>query len=197
MRQRVSVTGFFFDVAAKLEAHGGKNFTGKVVFAAGREALVERSAEDRSGRGGFNGSEDGPAALPGIGDAARVTLESGLLEERDGGEVEQPGSNHGAAAPDFGDIGEIEVILIMLGIAKRRGFRIGFALLFADVGVFEDVEALGVGGNEAVLDAVVNHFDEVAGAIGAAVEIAVFSSAGGLFAARGARNIAAAGSQSF
>ncbi len=41
------------------------------------------------------------------------------------------------------------------------------------MGVVEDVEALGVGGHEAVLDAVVDHFDEVAGAVGAAVEIAV------------------------
>src|SRR5882762_1617758 len=53
------VAGFFFDVPPKLEAHGGKNFSGEVVFAARGEALEERSSEHRSGRGGFDGGEDG------------------------------------------------------------------------------------------------------------------------------------------
>ena len=34
------------------------------------------------------------------------------------------------------------------------------------VGVVQDVQALGVGGHDAVLDAVVNHLHEVPGAVG-------------------------------
>src|SRR5262249_52598934 len=44
---------------------------------------------------------------------------------------------------------------------------------FADVGVLDDVQALGIGGHDAVLHAVVDHLDEVAGARRAAVQVAV------------------------
>jgi hypothetical protein len=50
-------------------------------------------------------------------------------------------------------------------MAQRRRFCIGCALLLlTDVGVSQDVEAFGVRRHEAVLDAVVHHLDEVAGA---------------------------------
>jgi hypothetical protein len=47
----------------------------------------------------------------------------------------------------------------------------GLRFLRADVGMLEDVETFGVGGHQAVLDAVVDHFDEVSGAGRAAVQI--------------------------
>ena len=50
-------------------------------------------------------------------------------------------------------------------------------LLLAHVGVAQDAEALSVGGHEAVLDAVVHHLDEVAGAIGTAVQVTLLGSA--------------------
>src|SRR5205823_179327 len=61
--------------------------------------------------------------------------------------------------------------------------------------VAENVESLRVGLHEAVLDAVVDHLDEVAGAGGTAVEIALFCRALHLFAAGRARDVAAAGSE--
>ena len=67
----------------------------------------------------------------------------GVLFERVGGEVEQPGTDDRALLPDAGDLREVEV----------EG-------LFG----FEDGEAFGVGLHHAVLDAVVDHLDEVAGA---------------------------------
>ena len=69
-------------------------------------------------------------------------------------------------------------------------------MLLADVGAFEDAQAFGVGGHDAVLDAVVDHFDEVARAVGAAVEIALLGSAAELLAAGGARDVAGAGGES-
>ena len=48
----------------------------------------------------------------------------------------------------------------------------------------QDVQALGVGGHQAVLDAVVDHLDEVAGAAGAAVQVALLGGAAGRLAAR-------------
>ena len=65
----------------------------------------------------------------------------------------------------------------MLGVAQRRGFGIDGPLLLAGVGVMEDVQPLRVGGHDAVLDAVVDHLDEVAGAARPAVQVAVFGGA--------------------
>src|SRR6266481_1289077 len=191
------MAGFLFDVPAELETHGGENFSGKVVFAARNEALVQRCSENRSRRRGFDGGEHGPAAFAGIGDAAGEAFELRLFEKRDGGEVEEPGSDDAAATPDFGDVREIEIVLIVLGIAERRSFRVSFAMGFARVGVLQNVETFGVGGHQAVFDAVVNHLYEMAAARWAAVEITFFGGAGCLFAAGSARDVAAAGGERF
>src|SRR5438046_2792283 len=65
-------------------------------------------------------------------------------------------------------------------------FRSGVDLLrpLADVGAAQDGQALGVGGHEAVLDAVVDHLDEVAGAVGPAVQVAALRGAAGLLPPR-------------
>src|SRR6516165_4127174 len=73
------VTGLLFEVAAKLEAHGGEQLCGEIVFAAGSESLVERSAEHWGRGGGLDGRQDGPAAFAGVGDAAGVAFEGGLF----------------------------------------------------------------------------------------------------------------------
>src|ERR1051325_7163390 len=62
--------------------------------------------------------------------------------------------------------------------------------LFADVGGLENAQTLGIGGHDAVLDSVVNHFNEVAGAIWTAMQITLFSGTADPFTARRARNIA-------
>ena len=49
---------------------------------------------------------DGPAAFAGVLHEAGEFLEVVAFGQGHGGEVEQPGGDHAAAAPDFGDIGE-------------------------------------------------------------------------------------------
>ena len=67
----------------------------------------------------------------------------------------------------------------MLGVAQRRGLGVDCSWsACAGVGLAQDVEALGVGGHHAVLDAVVHHLDEVPGAVRAAVQVAVLGGAG-------------------
>src|SRR5580704_14258889 len=68
-------------------------------------------------------------------------------------------------------------------------------MLFADVGVLQDVEPFRVRGHQAVLDAVVYHLYEVAGTRGAAVEIALLGGATQFFATRSAINRAAPGGE--
>src|ERR1700730_19238319 len=64
-------------------------------------------------------------------------------------------------------------------------------MLLPDIGVLENVQAFGVGGDQAIFDSVVDHFHEVAGARWAAMEVSLFRGAGDLFAAGSARCVAA------
>ena len=75
------------------------------------------------------------------------------------------------------------VVRVILGVAQRRGLGIDGALLLAGVGVAKDVQPLRVRGHDAVLDAVVNHLDEVACAARAAMQVAVLSGAAELLPA--------------
>ncbi len=75
-------------------------------------------------------------------------------------------------APDFGDLRDVEVVGIVLGMLQRRGLGVFLARLRADVGIAQDVESFGVGRHHAVFDAVVNHLDEMTGAVRAAMQVA-------------------------
>src|SRR5712675_2132201 len=186
---------FLFRVAAELEAHGRQNLGGKVAFASRQESLVERFGEHGSRRARLDAGENGPAAFARIGDAAGETLESRLLEQGNGSEIKQPGCDNAAAPPDFGYVGEIEIVLVVFGIAQRRGFGVGFMMLLAHVCMLENIQAFRVSRHQSILDPVVHHFNEVARARRAAVEIAFFRSARGLLAPWSTRRITAPRSQ--
>ena len=73
----------------------------------------------------------------------------------------------------------------------ESGLGIGLALLLADVGVAQDVQALGIGRHHAVLDAVVDHLHEVTGTVRPAMQEALLGRA--RVAAAPARALDAAG----
>ena len=81
-----------------------------------------------------------------------------------GGEIEQPTGHHAAAAPHLGDRREVDVVPVVLGVGERRGLGVLGVRLAADVGLGQHVQPLGVRGHHPVLDAVVDHLHEVAGA---------------------------------
>src|SRR5215470_10640636 len=84
----------------------------------------------------------------------------------------------------------------MFRITQRCCFGIDLPLLLADVSGLQDAQAFGVGGHDAVLDPVMNHLDEVTGAIGAAMQITLLRGTANFLASRGARYLVAyAGSQ--
>ena len=105
-------------------------------------------------------------------------------------QVEQPGGDHAAAPPHLGDVAQVEVVLVVLGVAQGRRLGVDLVVLLADVGGAQDAQSLGVGGHDAVLDAVVDHLDEVAGAVRPAVQIALLGGAADLLASRRARDVA-------
>ena len=184
--------GLLLDVAAELEAHGRQQLVGEVRLAARREPLVQRGRQDvrrACPRRWPPGSSSGPRPSPRRG--RRSPSRSGDFEQGDRRQVEEPRGDHAAAAPDLGDVGQVQVVLVVLGMAQRRRLGVDGPLRLADVGVLQDVQALGVGGHDPVLDAVVDHLDEVAGAGRPAVQVAVLGRSADLLAARRARDVAA------
>ena len=83
----------------------------------------------------------------------------GILRQRHRGEIEQPGADDAAAPPDLGDVRQVELEALVL--RQLFGGRAA-----------QDVEAFGIGLHQAVLDAVVDHLDEMAGAARAAMHVA-------------------------
>src|SRR3954462_11948398 len=61
--------------------------------------------------------------------------------------------------------------------------------LLADVGVAQDTEALGIRGHNSVLDSIVDHLDEVAGAVRTAMQIPTLRGAAGFLAPRRTRDV--------
>src|SRR5207302_9473833 len=99
------------------------------------------------------------------------------------GQVEQPGSVAAAAPPYLGDVAQVEVVLLMLGRPERRRLSVCLAVSLSRIRAAQDSRALCVRGHQAVLDSVVDHLDEVASAVGSAVEVAFLGSAANLLPA--------------
>src|SRR5664280_2973406 len=101
-----------------------------------------------------------------------------------GGQVEEPGGHDATPPPDLGDVGQVEVVLVVLGVAQRSRLRVFFMRRVPETCVLQDVQTLAIRGHERVFDAVVNHLDEMARARRAAVEIAVLGCPAELLSSR-------------
>src|ERR1700740_1241079 len=85
----------------------------------------------------------------------------------------------------------------MSGIAQRRRFGINFALHLTGTSGFQNTEAFGVSGHDPVFNTVVNHLDEMPGAIGPAMQIALFGCPAEFLPAQCSRDVANTRSQRF
>ena len=180
----------FLHVSAELITHRREQLVLEVRFAARAETCVQRGRQDRSGDRLVDRRHDRPASLAGVGHAAGELRQRRILQQRDRREVEQPGGDDAAAAPHFSHVPEVDVVLVMRGVAKRRRLRVDSMRLLADVGGTQDSHALRVGRHEAVLNPVVHHLDEVPGAVRPAVKVALLGGTAGSFATWGARDVA-------
>src|SRR5207244_8088816 len=88
-----------------------------------------------------DGGLNGPPSLSRVFDPSTDVGETGVSCVRVHEKLEQPGPHHAPVPPDAGDLRQIEI----------------------EVGVAQDLEALAVRGEQAVLDPVVDHLDEMAG----------------------------------
>ena len=64
----------------------------------------------------------------------------GSSSSADGREVQQPRGDHAAAPPHFGDVAEVEVVLVVRGVAQRRRLGIDGVRLLADIGGAQDAQ---------------------------------------------------------
>src|SRR4249920_850630 len=100
----------------------------------------------------------------------------GTLQERVGSQIQQPRTNHAASTPKLCYIRQVEIILVVFWISQRRCLGIDLLLLFPNVRTMQDIQALCVGGHDAVFNAVVDHLDEVTSTIGSAAQVPLFGS---------------------
>src|SRR6201999_977007 len=77
-------------------------------------------------------------------------------------------------------------------VAQRGGLGVDLVHVLTDVGVLDDRQALGDRGHHAVLDAVVDHLDEVPGPGRPAVQVTLVGGALAVVQARGGRHHALA-----
>src|SRR3954470_9166311 len=124
----ISASARLLVVAAELLAHRREDFVAEVAEAARVEALVQGGGQDRRRHPLVDRRDRRPAALAGVGDAAAELVQVAGFLQRRRGQVEQPGADHAAAAPDLGDLRQVEVVLVVLGMVERRRLGVGLAL---------------------------------------------------------------------
>src|SRR5829696_1945984 len=136
-------------VTAELVAERGEHLGAVGILLARTETSQQGERDDRSGDVMVDGLLDGPAPLAGVGHVAPDVLEVGTIRlECPSGELEEPRPHHRALHPQVRDAREVELVIARM----------------------HDLEALGVGLHQPVLDAVVDHLHVVARARTADVE---------------------------
>ena len=124
-------------------------------FAARAEAREERGGQHRRRHASSIAAVIVQRPSPESDTRPPNFAQDGILEQRRGREVQQPRSDDAATAPHLGDVGEVDVVLVVRGIAERRRLGVHLVRSLADVGGSQDAHALGVRRHQAVLDAVV------------------------------------------
>ena len=135
-------------VAAELLAQRGDGAHGDALLVLAHEAGVERGADHRRGDAALDRLLHGPATLAGVLGDRRQAVEAGALLEGAHEQVEQPRAHHAPLPP-----------------GRQRALGVD-----VEPGAGEQLVALGVGLHQPVLDAVVHHLREVAGAGRAGVD---------------------------
>ena len=98
--------------------------------------------------------------------------------------------------PHFGDVTDVEVVLVELGVVQGRRFRVDLVWSLTNVRAAQDSQSLGIGGHHAIFDAVVHHLHEVPGSRGPTVQVAQLGGPVDFVSPRGAWDFAHAWRQS-
>src|SRR6185312_11865830 len=170
------------DVPTEAEAHGREHLFAEGVLLPRAESGIERRGEHIRRDRFLDRGLDRPAPLAGILDEAGEVLQLGILRQRGGAEIEQPGRDDTAAPPDLRNVWHVQREALVLREILR-------------VLVAQDVKALGIGLHQPVLDTVMDHLDEMPGAGRPGMDIAAFGAWVAGLPARGARDVAEPGGE--
>lgn len=128
---------------------------------AGAEAGEQSGAEDIALDSFFDSSSNRPATFARIRDASGEFAQLRIFGQGGSSQIEQPGADHAASAPNLCHVGQVDIVG-QVWVHERSGFGIVFLGFGGDIGVGQDVEALGKSSHDAIFNAVVDHFDKVA-----------------------------------
>src|SRR4051812_44294955 len=87
-----------------------------------------------------------------------------VLNEGPSDQIEQPGSNDTAAAPNFRYVTQVQLVLIKLRIAQWSSLGTNRDLLLSYIRVLQYSKSLRVSGHQAIFDAIVDHLHKMASA---------------------------------
>src|SRR5208283_4102493 len=108
--------GGLFLIDTELVTKGGQHLVSEVVLATRAEASIQRGTEDGGRNRLVEGRRDRPAPLPRVRHPAGELRQVRAIEERHGGQVQEPRGDDTATAPDLGDIGQIQVVRVILRV---------------------------------------------------------------------------------
>src|SRR5215470_5328734 len=104
-------------MSSKLITHGGKNFIRKVGMPAGAEPFIYGGRQHWRWYRFVNCRFDGPSALAGIRHAPLECRKRWVLVKSGRCQIQQPGRDDATVPPDFRDLGNVEIVLIVLRVS--------------------------------------------------------------------------------
>src|SRR5215471_12997912 len=164
-------------MSAEAFAHSRQDFLPKRVLTTRPKPRKKRRRENVDRYGFIDCRLHSPPAFAGILDETGISIETRICHESRRSKVEEPGGDDAAAPPHFSDIGDVEVE--PLGLRQHVGPC-----------VLEDVETLRVRLHQAILDPIVHHLHEMAGAVRPGMDVAAPDARVASVSAWGCRHVA-------
>src|SRR5690606_39847131 len=84
-----------------------QELVGKERLSLRSKTRKQRGGKHGRGHPGVDGGLQRPASFAGVGNASGEFFQSGVVLQRVGSEIKQPGVNYGAMPPDLGDLSQI------------------------------------------------------------------------------------------
>ena len=114
-------------VAAELRAHRREDLVGELAVAARLEPLVERAVMTGAGTPLSIAASTVQRPSPESETRPAKSSSCGRAGEGVGGQVDEPRADDRAAPPDLGHLGDVDVVLVGLGVAQRRRLGVDLA----------------------------------------------------------------------
>src|SRR5215469_5861516 len=101
-------------VPAKLKTHRRQYFVLEIRFSTRTETLIERGRKNWHWHAFIDGGMDCPAPLARIRDAPGELRKYRILGECCCRQIEEPGGDDTASPPNFRDVGQMQIVLVVL-----------------------------------------------------------------------------------